>query len=80
MSSSDLLMYKVVILSLILLGCTNLPFSEEIAAKTEVKTAEKVEIINNNKQVPEWALWAMGGGIFCFALIIPSPFRFRGFT
>lgn len=72
--------FKILSLIILLSSCTDLPLIEEIQSKTEVKKAEKVEVVNNNNELPEWALWAMGGGIFCFALIIPSPFRFKGFS
>ncbi len=73
-------MYKI-ILSVVLmttLGCS-LPLPQK-GSEMFIEATEKVEVVNNNQQVPKWALWAMGGGIFCFALIIPSPFRFKGFS
>jgi len=45
----------------------------------DVEQTDMVEIVNNNNEMPDWALWAMGAGIFCFALIIPSPFKLKGF-
>lgn len=53
-----------------------------VATQTTEETkveAEKVEIVNNNDKVPTWALWGLGIGVVSIALIIPSPFKFRGF-
>lgn len=41
--------------------------------------AKQIDNITNNQEVPMWTLYVMAGGIFCFALIIPSPFTFKGF-
>ena len=72
-------------LLLILSSCTGTKTSNSqgliasaSSADTTVESAENIEIINNNDEVPNWALWAMGVGVICFALIIPSPFKLRG--
>lgn len=41
--------------------------------------AEVINIENTNQAIPLWCLFALGGGVFCFALIIPSPFKLKGF-
>ncbi len=76
-------MIKVLLLSLLLISCTGAKTNNGLVAtqsteETRVE-AENVEIINNNDKLPEWALYGLGIGIFCFALIIPSPFVFKGF-
>ena len=73
-----------IVLALLLAGCAGAAtntglLATQTSSKTTVEEAELVEFVTNNNEVPEWALWAMGGGIFCFALIIPSPFSFKGF-
>jgi hypothetical protein len=44
-----------------------------------IQEAEVINIENINKEVPMWIIYSLGVGVFCFALIIPSPFRWRGF-
>jgi len=75
-------MIKILLLSLLLVGCTGAKTSNGLVASTEttetiVENAKKIEI--NNDEIPEWALGVMGTGVILFALIIPSPFKFKGF-
>lgn len=49
------------------------------ANNQELVQTDSGDVQVTNEALPEWSLWAMGFGIFCFALIIPSPFKFKGF-
>jgi len=50
--------------------------TENVRQQAEVINVENVTY---EETVPKWALWTMLGGALLFALIIPSPFKFKGF-
>lgn len=69
-------------LALLLAGCQGVKSNNGLVAQDnsqETKYEQVESVTIRNQEVPVWALWAMGAGIFCFALIIPSPFKFKGF-
>lgn len=71
-------MIKVFLLSLLLISCTGAKTSTGLVASTTAtdttfEKTDKVEIVNNNQEMPEWALWYMGGATALIILFMPSP-------